>query len=139
MTIKILLVDDEIEYLEWLVDYIERYDGVCSFAEDIATAVDISTSDTFDFFIVDLNIPLGDSIHGQGSPDYSKYQNYYGFYLIRKLRSLGVAGNKIVAYSVHRNAIISNAIDQLGCLYIAKGRPRELKELLNSKVLKVSL
>jgi CheY-like chemotaxis protein len=131
---RVLVADDEREHIEFLIDYLSAKGFVVTFVETAAEALAEAQKVRFRAYFIDLNIPFG-----LGSPDdhvNATYDHYLGLYIIRAVRSQGIPGARVLAYSAHYNDQIVGEIEKLYCRYVVKGRARELKDAFDT-VLKV--
>lgn len=125
-TAAVLLADDEPEHLEWLVDYLQTKGCRTTIVTNVRDAINAAQQQTYRTYIIDLNIPLGEwkpSFQQSGAA----YEDYHGLYIIKLVRSQGIEGRRVIAYSAHHNEVIVSAMTRLYCRYLVKGRPRELK------------
>lgn len=130
MSETILLVDDELSSMTWMLDYLYSKDfdiDTCSTAND---GFDLVSKNKYRAAIIDLNIPLTpplDSLAQDLDPVYLKFP---GLLVAREARNKGHRSKQIIIYTVHREAEIKQIADKLGCTYIIKGRPIEIKDEL---------
>jgi len=128
----ILLLDDELYNLTWMIDYLYSLGYMvvtCSNAND---AIDIIEKTMFRAVILDLNVPLLPPLEEAArniSPVYAKYP---GLFVARRARNKGYRNRQVIIYSVHRDDEVSEEARKLGCTYILKGRPREIKREIQS-------
>lgn len=122
----ILIVDDEPEHIQWLLDYIEAKGMKTQLACSVGEAVAFAEKNQYRGYIVDLNIPMGNwtSIFNKSSDVYEKYK---GFLVVKYVRTQGVLGQNVTAYSAHYNEQITGEAKTLYCEYTAKGRVKEFK------------
>jgi CheY-like chemotaxis protein len=124
---KILLADDEPEHLDWLIDFLAARGCETVLATTVRDAIEKAEQAAYRAYLIDLNIPLGGwvptlKVTGQ------TYDDYHGLYILKLIRSQGNQGARVIAYSAHQNDAIAAAIKRLYCMYIVKGKPRELKD-----------
>jgi len=58
------------------------------------------------------------------------YKKYPGLYVAWQARNKGYRDRQIIIYTVHRDEEVAKEAELIGCTYILKGRPTELKEEL---------
>jgi CheY-like chemotaxis protein len=127
---SILLLDDELSSMTWMLDYLYSLDFDVDTASNANDAFELAGHEKYDAAIVDLNVPLTpplDAIAETAGPVYLKFP---GLLVAREARNKGHAGRRIIIYTVHREAEIKEIADKLGCTYIIKGRPIEIKDEL---------
>ncbi|UVK37844.1 hypothetical protein LHFGNBLO_004944 [Mesorhizobium sp. AR10] len=126
----IVLVDDEIHNMSWMIDYLEA-DGVKTvIASNVNDALVVLDKEIYRAVIVDLNIPVLEPIVGSVTAKGDVYGRYPGLYVAYYARNKGHRGKQVVIYSVHRDAAVSEEAARIGCTYIIKGRPKEIKREL---------
>jgi len=122
----ILVIDDEPEYIEWLIDYLHTKNFKTIVAKNAADAIEKANKYQFRGYIIDLNIPMGNWQPPFKSPA-PVYDKYLGLYVIKYIRTQGNKGKNVVAYSAHNNEQITSEIKTLYCEYIAKGNAKAFK------------
>ena len=127
---RALLVDDDLEDLAFLMDFLEYKDCQCIGVNSLAAAMDKIGNEKFDLYIIDLQIPAEDNV---------KYLlkdgihcDYPGLGLAQYLRSHSINGIKIVANPAHDRKEVSEYITRIGCRYVLKGRPDILKSVIKA-------
>ena len=123
----VIIVDDELHNLTWLVDYIEARGLSVKTASTANDALELLSKGIFRAAIIDLNIPMLDPIIKSVTDKGLAYARYPGLYVAYFARNKGYRGRQVVIYSVHRDAAVSEESQRLGCTYIIKGRPKEIK------------
>lgn len=128
----ILLMDDELFNIEWLIDYLESKGYNIYPTSSADEAIQAVSQEIYRAAIFDLNVPL--SVHPNPGPQTHKpvYHKYPGLYVAWYARNQGYRGRQVIIYTVHRDEEVANEAKILGCEYILKGRPRELKEEIDS-------
>lgn len=127
-TKTILLMDDELFNVQWLIDFLEAQEyGVVTFA-NADEALQAISQKTYRAAILDLNVPMVSEPQPGPQTDNSVYRRYPGLYVAWHARNKGYRGRQVVIYTVHRDEEVSGEAESLGCTYIVKGRPRDLKE-----------
>lgn len=123
----IVVVDDELYNLVWLLDYLrsKKYDVLP--AKDANEALEILEGDRYRCVIVDLNIPMYEPfVQAVGSLG-NVYVKFPGLFVAREARTKGYRDRQVIIYSVHRDVEVAQEAKILGCTYILKGRPKEMK------------
>lgn len=123
---RFLVVDDEYEHIEFLPDFLKAKGFQVDVASNAAEAIEYADKNKYRGYLIDLNIPLGGYKTTRALTNIQ--EDYVGLRVIQEIRTQGVAGLQVVAYSAHENDAIKNEIDRLGCQYIVKGRVRDLKD-----------
>lgn len=124
----ILLMDDEIFNLQWLIDFLgaRGYDVYPTSSAD--EAIQAVSEERYRAAIFDLNVPMASHpMSGQRSSN-TVYRRYPGLYVAWFARNKGYSSRQVIIYSVHRDEEVAREADIIGCTYIVKGRPVELKE-----------
>ncbi len=133
----ILLLDDELSGMTWMLDFLYSKNFSVDTASNANDAFELARNNKYSAAIIDLNVPLIpplDSIATDLDPVYLKFP---GLLVAREARSKGHKSQQIIIYTVHREAEIREISDKLGCTYIIKGRPIEIKDEL-IRVLKIN-
>lgn len=128
----LVLVDDEMHHLTWLVDYFYSKGLKVLPVDNVNDAIEHIKSEIYRALIIDLNIPLHSPLDKAAEDLGSVYVRYPGLFVARQARNLGYRDRQVIIYSVHRDAEVVSEARILGCTYILKGRPREIKEELES-------
>jgi CheY-like chemotaxis protein len=128
----VVLMDDELFNMTWLIDYFRSLGLDVLPARSANEALQIIEGEIYRCLILDLNVPLVGSLEtgAQDLPDV--YKEYPGLLVAREARNHGYRDRQVVLYSVHRDFAVQEEAKKLGCTYILKGRPQELKEELKS-------
>ena len=124
----IVLMDDEIFNIQWLVDFLEAKGFEVISASDADSALRAISKEIYRTLILDLNVPISTS--PQSGPGMTKtvYKKYPGLHVAWHARNQGYRGRQVIIYSVHRDPDVEQEARNLDCTYILKGRPTELKE-----------
>ncbi|TDR82999.1 response regulator [Paludibacterium purpuratum] len=125
---KILVMDDEPHILDWLSDYLAEKGYECTFAKNVAEAVEQLKTSTFRMLILDLNVPApgeyGTAIKAKGD----LFTVYRGLYVAEMARGMGYRGRQVIVYSVHDVDEVRTQTDRMSVSYVTKGRPRSFKK-----------
>ncbi len=128
MNNNVLVMDDEPHILDWLSEYLADKGYVCSFAANIAEAVEQLKTSKFRMLILDLNVPApgeyGTAIKAKGE----LFNIYRGLYVAEMARGMGYRGRQVIVYSVHDVDEVRIQTDRMGVSYVTKGRPRSFKK-----------
>lgn len=122
----VLLADDEPEYLDWLIDFLESLGLKVTVAVNVGQAMAACEKAWFRIYIIDLNIPLG----GWPEPTNATFSHYCGLSIIQAIRSQGNDGRRVIAYSAHTNAEINAEMRRLYTDFIEKDHAIQLKDRL---------
>lgn len=130
----VVLIDDEIHNMSWMLDYLhsQGFDAVT--ASNANEAVRILEKEIYRAVIVDLNIPVLEPLIGSVVAKGGVYGKYPGLYVAFYARNKGHRDRQVVIYSVHRDPSVSEEAARIGCTYIIKGRPKEIKRELEEVV-----
>jgi CheY-like chemotaxis protein len=124
----VLLLDDEPQYLDWLVDYLEEKGYSVVHATTVDAAVDLLKKSKYRVVVCDLTVPVSDQLAKTITIEMALYGKYPGAYVAHLARNLGQRSRQVVVYSVHDRAEIQELATRIGVQYITKGRPRQFKE-----------
>ena len=80
--------------------------------------------------VIDLNVPIRSPLDRDAEEMGDIFRRYPGLFVASMARNFGYRGKQVVIYSVHREEAVEVESTKLGCTYIRKGRPREMKEEL---------
>jgi CheY-like chemotaxis protein len=123
----IVVLDDEPFSVSWLAEYLEDQGyHVRSFTNANEAAEQVET-EIYRCLILDLNVPLFGPLDTLASSRGEVYRKYPGLYVALVARNKGYRDRQVIIYSVHRDVEVAEEARKLGCTYILKGRPRELK------------
>lgn len=126
----IMMLDDEMYNLTWMVDYIYSKGFDVTPASNANDAISLIESEIFRVAIIDLNVPLLPPLDAAAAEVGDVYGKFPGLYVARYARNRGYRDRQVVIYSVHRDEAVAEEAKKLGCTYILKGRPKELKQEL---------
>lgn len=124
----VVLIDDELHNLTWLSDYIESLNLKIVTAGDLNTALKIVESEIYRALIIDLNIPVASPFYDALAQRGGAYAKFPGLFVAERARNTGYRDRQVVIYSVHRDPEVSAEAEKLGCTYILKGRPKDVKD-----------
>lgn len=127
----LVLVDDEMHHLSWLVDYFYSKGKKVLPVDNANDAVELLKKEIYRAVIIDLNIPLLPPMDAAAEKLGPVYVRYPGLFVARQARNLGYRDRQVVIYSVHRDADVVEEARILRCTYILKGRPKEIKTELD--------
>lgn len=130
----IVLIDDELHNMTWMVDYLCSRGLLTLTASSANDAVAIVEQEIYRAIIVDLNIPIMDPLTNTALAKGEVYGRFPGLYVASYARNKGYRDRQVVIYSVHRDAGVSEEAARLGCTYIIKGRPKEIKLELDAVI-----
>lgn len=123
----VVLVDDEMYNIDWMVDYLRSLGYQVLTAANVDEAMDIISKEIYRALIVDLNIPVLETYRKVIAERGGAYAKFPGLFVAERARNLGYRGRQVLIYSVHKDVDVSAEATKLGCTYILKGRPREIK------------
>lgn len=122
----VLLADDEPEYLDWLIDFLESLGLKVTVVLNVEQAMAACERAWYRVYIIDLNIPLG----RWPQPTNAIFRHYCGFSIIQAIRSQGNDGRRVIAYSAHTNSEINGEMKRLYTDFIQKDHAILLKDQL---------
>ena len=129
---KILMIDDEPEYLNFLSDYFESINIEVVIAKNLSEAIDLSEKFKYLLAIVDMNIPAtGNTKELLSDPIAVKYPGYKAAH---HLRNIGYGAHQVIAYTVHDDDSLDSALRKINTRYVLKGRPNILKRVISKSL-----
>lgn len=128
----IVIVDDEQQNVIWMIDYFESSGTKVILASNVNEAINVLEREVYRAIIVDLNIPALDPFEEALLSLGPTYKRFPGLFVARRARNRGYRDRQVIIYSVHRDPGVAEEAKKLGCTYIIKGRPREIKKELAS-------
>lgn len=123
---SVLLADDEPEYLDWLIDFLESLGLKVTVVVNVEQAMAACQKTWYRIYIIDLNIPLG----RWPEPTNTTFVHYCGLSIIQAIRSQGNDGRRVIAYSAHTNSEINAEMKRLYTDFIEKDHAIQLKDRL---------
>lgn len=130
----VVLIDDELHNMSWMIDYLNSRDINTLTAKNANEAIQLLDREIYRAVIVDLNIPILEPIVNTAVVKGDVYARYPGLYVAFYARNRGHRDRQVVIYSVHRDPTVSAEAARLGCTYIIKGRPKEIKQELDAVI-----
>ena len=128
----IILLDDELYNMMWLIDYLRAKGLSVLPARTANEALELLCEEIYRCAIIDLNVPLFEPLVERTRALGEVYGKYPGLYVAREARNMGYRDRQIIIYSVHRDPLVAAEAEKLSCTYILKGRPTIMKEELDS-------
>lgn len=123
-----ILVDDELHNMMWMADWLESIGIDVQLAREAGEAISLIDEGKYRLLVLDLNIPLFEP-HEQAARELgATYIKYPGLFVAKYARTSGYRNRQVILYTVHKDPEVSAEAERLGCTYILKGRPREIKE-----------
>lgn len=128
----VLILDDEIYNLTWMVEFFESKRLKVKEFDNVNGIVGVIQEEIYRCLIVDLNVPVLPPLDKEVGDRGDVFRQYPGLFVAALARNVGYRGRQVVIYSVHKDELVDVEAKKLGCTYIRKGRPREMKaELLD--------
>ena len=124
----LVIIDDEIHNMWWMVDYLEDRGFTVKTASNLNNGLDVINKEIFRALIIDLSIPILPPLDHDVSKKGILYTKYPGLYLALSARNRGYRDRQVVIYSVHEDPGVAEEAKRLGRTYILKGRPQEIKK-----------
>ena len=128
----IVIVDDELQDVLWMADYFDANGYFAEFASNVNEATDLVDKAIYRALVVDLQVPVLEPLEAAVRDLGPLYVRFPGLFVARRARSRGYRDRQVVLYTVHADTEVSDEARRLGCTYIRKGRPREIKAELAS-------
>jgi len=132
---KILVLDDEPMFLDWIEDFSESFGFSVKFITSVNNAyeeLNKAKIDEYSALILDLNVPVSTELEASIKQKENVFQEFRGLFIAQQARTKGISGRKIIVYSVHDNAEVEEICKRLNVSYIPKGRAKVLKDKLQS-------
>lgn len=131
---RALIVDDEPEYLRWVVEFLEskKMDVTC--VRTLPESFAILTDNKFDIVVIDMNIPSIGAITDRMIERCPLVQQYPGIAVAQYCRDHGYGAHAVIAYTVHDDDAADRELAKLHCRYVLKGRPFAFKSVINKSL-----
>ena len=126
----VLILDDELYNLTWLIDFLQSRELKTMTFREASGIVPELRSEIYRCLILDLNVPVRPPLDADAESRGHIFRQYPGLYIAWLARNFGYRGRQILVYSVHKDEGVEVETQRLGCAYIRKGRPREMKSEL---------
>jgi CheY-like chemotaxis protein len=130
----VLVLDDEPEYLDWVVDYLESHGLAVQFASTLANAIDMVSRREYCLFLVDMNVPDGGATTPEMLQRTPLIAQFPGLALAQVCRNAGYGRHSVIAYTVHDHPGAEAELEKLWCRYVLKGRPEVLKSVIDKSL-----
>ena len=128
----VIILDDEIYNLTWMIEFFESQKLKVKVFDNVNLIVDSIREEIYRCLVVDLNVPVLPPLDKDVEERGDVFRRYPGLFVAALARNEGYRGRQVVIYSVHKDEQVEVEAIKLGCTYIRKGRPREMKaELLD--------
>ncbi len=128
----VVILDDEIYNMEWMIDWLYSKGLSVLPVADANEALQVLREEVYRAAIIDLNVPLLPPLDEAALVLGPVYVKFPGLFVAREARNKGYRGRQVVIYSVHKDADVVEEVRKLGCTYILKGRPKEIKAELQA-------
>ncbi|MER9233818.1 response regulator [Mesorhizobium sp. M0622] len=123
----IVVVDDELHNMLWLIDYLEAKGFRVLTAESVNDALELIGKEIYRALVIDLNLPVLPPLEEEVAAAGIEYKTFPGLYIADKARNFGYRDRQVMLYSVHRDPGVAQIAQRMGMTYIMKGRPHEIK------------
>jgi len=120
-------MDDEPQYLIWLIEYLQSKGYAVETASTLADGLQKLRERRYRAIVADLSVPVPTEIRSLVEAEGNAYSVYPGLYLAHAARNMGYRSKQVVVYSVHDSATVTEVAARIGVCYITKGRPKILK------------
>jgi CheY-like chemotaxis protein len=131
---RVLLLDDEPEYLTWVQEFLACRGLNVVFARTLAEARRAMAAGDFRLLLVDMNVPPDESVPQELTMRVPLIQKYPGLVLAIEARNQGYGAHSVIGYTVHDDEAIDTELTKLNCRYVLKGRPQALKLVIDSSL-----
>lgn len=128
----ILLMDDEPQYLDWLIEYLESKGYGIETASTLGEALECLEPKKYRAIIADLSVPIPPEMNALVVAEGETYRDFPGLFIAHHARNQGYRNRQVVVYSVHDSSAVLEATQRIDVCYITKGRPKMLKEELDN-------
>ena len=133
----VLIIDDEPFNTEWLTDYFIARGFEVVHAEDLQAALNALEHTRYRYVVIDLSIPVSPVLAQPLASLGTEFFRYPGLMAARRARTTGHNTFQVIVYSVHNSPDVKSYADLIVCHYILKGRPRELKDHVESTLRRI--
>jgi CheY-like chemotaxis protein len=130
----VLIIDDEPFNTEWLTDYFKARKFEVIHAEDLQSALNALEHTRYRYVVVDLSIPVSPVLAQPLASLGTEFFRYPGLMAARRARTTGHNSFQVVVYSVHDSNDVDSYTGLIDCRYILKGRPKELKDHVETTI-----
>lgn len=133
----VLVIDDEPFNTEWLTDYFQARKFKVVHAEDLQSALAALETIRYRYVVIDLSIPFSPALAQPLASLGTEFFRYPGLMAARRARTTGHNSFQVIVYSVHDSGDVDKYAATIDCRYILKGRPKELKDHIESTILRM--
>ena len=128
----VFVLDDEMYNMTWMMEFLESRGLKAKEFSNVNDILGAIREEVYRCVIVDLNVPVLSPVDKDVESEGDVFRRYPGLFVASVARNAGYRGRQVVIYSVHKDEAVEAEANRLGCTYIRKGRPREMKaELLD--------
>jgi CheY-like chemotaxis protein len=133
----VLIIDDEPFETEWLTEYFQARGYRVIQADDLQSALAALETIRYAYIVIDLSIPVIPSLQQPLAALGPEFFRYPGLMAARRARTTGHNTHQVIIYSVHDSADVDAYAELILSKYILKGRPRELKQHIESTMKRI--
>lgn len=126
--LTVVIIDDEPHNIVFLKDYLEDSGYSVLIETDLNAGVALLSREIYRLAIIDLSIPVIPPLEKAVSERGALYSKYPGLFAAWSARNAGYRGRQVIVHTVHRDRDIADEAERLMCTYIMKGRPRMMKD-----------
>lgn len=123
----VLILDDELYNLTWMIEFLQQRALKTLTFRDANSIAEQLRKQIYRCLILDLNVPVNPPLDARAESRGHIFRQYPGLYVAWYARNMGYRGRQVLVYSVHKDEGVEVETQKLGCTYIRKGRPREMK------------
>lgn len=131
---RILIVDDEPEYVAWIEEYLEARGYSCDYAKNLPEATAALQARDYRLIIIDMNIPALEAITPALHEKTPLVDKYPGIAVAVFARNNSYGAHSVIAYTVHDDDAADRELDKMHCRYVLKGRPNVLKQVIDKSL-----
>jgi CheY-like chemotaxis protein len=125
-----LIIDDEPEYLQWVMEFLNSLSIRTEFARTLPEGLAAIDRRRHRVVLVDLEVPAPGASEQLAKAHNPVIAKYAGLAAAIHARNRGYRAQEVIVYSVHDDDAAEAELKKLGCRYLLKGRPEELKAAL---------
>lgn len=131
---KVLILDDEPEYLEWVKEFLESRGLSVEFVRTLPEALQALGKREYRLILVDMNVPGVETVAPRVLKEFPTATKFPGIALAVMARSLGYGAHSVIAYTVHDDEAAGKELGKLHCRYVLKGRAQIFKSVVDASL-----
>jgi len=128
---KVLILDDDPEYMAWVYEYLESLDLHPVISRSVDDGLIQLSKEDYRFLLVDMNVPASDGLIATWIDKQPLCKRYPGLILAHEARNRGYGAHSVIGYTVHDDSAAAAELQgKLHCRYVLKGRPQTFKSVV---------